>query len=89
MMLLAPQKPSGSIAAPAGSIKSNAADPTASIGSPRTTIPFFNTCLSNLSAIFLSFLRQAGIHTGIFIMMRKLDSTNNRQDFQLRISAGT
>jgi hypothetical protein len=48
MTLPAPQQPSGSKDAPAGSIKSNAADPTASIGSPKITIPFFRMCLSSL-----------------------------------------
>ena len=44
--------PSGSVTIDAdGSIKPKATDSTASIGSPRSTIPFFNTCLSNLSAI--------------------------------------
>ncbi len=46
-----PQQPSGSRDAPDGSIKPNATDPTASIGSPRRTIPFFKICLSIFSVI--------------------------------------
>ncbi len=46
MTLAAPQAPSGIKAAPAGRKKSNATDSTPPMGSPSSTMPLLNMCLS-------------------------------------------